>query len=156
MKYIIDLILDKLKGGIDRNDIAYYYFGEPELLPREVVSRGFCCVKPVNDQTSLVETQRDQGLFTIEVVVGKLVSSEWNKLPDEFGTTSWLVDVVEGTNSDGSLKQDTIKYVLRDNLTDIGKTHDLTIDYDNKQRGEDYTSEARLRLELLTLRLLNA
>lgn len=153
MKYIIDQIKTQLKSGLGQK-IRYYYTGEPEILPKEVVSRGYVCIKPITDNTELVETQTDQGLYTIQIVVGRDVRREWNKKPDEFMTTKWLMEIVQNTDSNGDLQTDTIKYILRDNLTSIGKVHVMSIDYEDKQRGEEYTSEARITLEILTIRRL--
>lgn len=153
MKYIVNQIKNAIESGLG-NKIGYYYIGRPDILPKEVASRGYVCISPISDVTELVQTQTDRGIYTIMVIVGRDVRNEWNQLPQKVGTTKWLMDIVQNTDENGILKVDTIKYILRNNLVQIGKVHIMSINYRDVTTQEQYVKEAQIELEITTLRTL--
>jgi hypothetical protein len=153
MKYIIDQIKTAISTGLGTK-IQYYYIGRPQILPKEVAMRGYIAISPQSDSTDLVQTQTDQGIYRVEVEVGRDVRNEWNQLPQKVGTTKWLMEIVQNTDSNGILETDTVKYILRNNLTQIGKTHIMSITYEDMEVQEQYVKVARILLEITTLRSL--
>lgn len=153
MKYIIDKIKTVIENGLG-NKIGYYYIGRPHILPKEVAMRGYIAISPLEDETNLVQTQTDQGIYRVEIEVGRDVRNEWNQMPQKVGTTKWLMEIVQNTDENGLLKNDTIKYVLRNNLVQIGKTHIMSISYDDIEVEEQYMKIAKILLEITTLRNL--
>jgi hypothetical protein len=142
MKYIIDQIKTVIQAGLGTK-IQYYYIGRPQILPKEVAMRGYIAIDPMSDETSLTQTQTDMGVYRVMVMVGRDVRNEWNQLPQKVGTTKWLMEIVQNTDDAGLLKTDTIKYILRNNLTQIGKTHIMSISYEDVEVQEQYDKEAK-------------
>jgi hypothetical protein len=153
MNYIVNQIKTAIEAGLG-NKIGYYYIGRPQILPKEVAMRGYISISPLSDETTLVQTQTDQGIYRVEIEVGRDVRNEWNQMPQKVGTTKWLMEIVQNTDTNGSLQTNTIKYILRNNLVQIGKTHIMSITYEDMEVQEQYVKVAKILLEITTLRSL--
>ena len=86
MNYIVNQIKTAIEAGLG-NKIGYYYIGRPQILPKEVAMRGYISISPLSDETTLVQTQTDQGVYRVEIEVGRDVRNEWNQMPQKVGTT---------------------------------------------------------------------
>lgn len=135
MNYIINLIRDKLQTGLG-DKIKYFYVGDPLNLPSEVLEKGCILISPDTQDVALTDTQMDTDTDLVTITVLKDMRQEFNKKPQEMVGTAWLMDIIDGRDSTGSLKPNSIRSIMRKSLTEIGQVHTLRIEYGVSQRGE--------------------
>lgn len=150
MEYYINKIKDKLQAGL-RKKVKYFYVGDPMVIPQEILVQGVITITPVTNSVDVADTGTDRDSMQIKIQVMKDLRQDYNKQPQEVVTTGWLMDIVEGRNSTGALKSDTIRKILRDNLVTIGIVSDLEIGYDTEDRGEQQIRVGTVQFNLTDL-----
>lgn len=147
MNYYLDVIRNKLQGAIgDR--IKYFYIGDPLYLPAEVLEKGCVLISPNSQSSQLQDTQMDSDEYVVSITVLKDMRQEYNKKPQEVVSTAWLMDIIDGRDGNGALKQNTIRSIMRKSLTEIGLTHTFSVEYGTSQR-----DEVLARAAVVTIRL---
>jgi len=149
---IRDLIKDSL--GDTFKD---YFIDEPGLVPTSELPA--LCVAPISTSIDILDNQRDQYTFTIDVLVIIDARIELKKFKKEIIGSRYLTEIMEGKDSSGNLRPKTILYILRNNLR-LDKNWYIrnagSIEYGMRARttelGEQFvTKESTLRLEVIRI-----
>ncbi len=137
MNYIINKIITNLDASISKKDVQYFYFGHSYSYSNDVLNKGIIEVKPESsDIESLTTGIIDQNTNTIKIILAKSIKTEGYKNAKEETLLSWASRVCDGREADGSLKTNSIRYVLRNNMRSYGTVQrSLSIEYDSKEDG---------------------
>jgi len=147
-------ILELMKSTFS-DSIKEYFFSDPALIP---FSETPClCVSPISTDIDILDTDRDQWTYTIDIILIIDARKELKKYKEEVVGSRYLTETMEAKTNDGILKANTILYVLRNNLR-LGKNWYISnigrIDYAARtrttERGEQWVvKEATLRLNVI-------
>ena len=131
------------------------FLSDPALIPFS--STPCLCVAPIATDIDILDSAKDQWIYTIDIILIIDARRELKKFKQEVIGTQYLTETMEAKTSAGMLKANTILYVLRDNLrlgdnwyiNNIGR-----IDYASRMRttavGEQWVcKEAVLRLSVV-------
>lgn len=144
MIYYLNKIRDLLRAGISEDKVKYIIIGEPQNIPTDVAELGFILIIPGEEVTTPADSQRDQSVLPVDIVAGVSVREDYNSTDYDQEYLISSLDVLEGIDDNGNLKEDTVKYILRKYLTSIGLNQpEMTIDPTN-QRAEQYIYAAKL------------
>ena len=145
MQYIVEKIKNALYAGLSKK-CSYIYVGDPTELPLEVLEKGCIVIQPGTQDIELKETQRDEDSLELAITVMKDMRSEIGKKPQTVGSLQWIMDIVDGRDGNGALKTSTVRYIMRQQLNEIGVTHTLRIEYGKADR-----EEATVRVAVITV-----
>jgi hypothetical protein len=139
------------------DSIHEYFIDDPSL----VIFSSLPClaVAPISTDIDILDTAKDSWTYTIDIVLIIDAKQELNKFKKEMVGTRYLVDTMEGKSSNGSLRANTVLYVLRSNLKlgDNWYINNISkIDYSLRTRlgegGKQFvTKEATLRLSIVRI-----
>ncbi len=114
-------------------------------------------IAPFRTDVNIKDTGRDTVTYTIDVILILDARQELKKFKKEIVGTQYLTETMEARDSDGLLKENTILYTLRSNLT-LGSNWYIenisSIDYSLRIRttelGQQWiTKEATCRLSVV-------
>lgn len=148
-KYVTK-IRELLKAGIPASKIEYYYIGNPRNISSAEAERGFVIIDPQPITTTIADNWNDSEEGEIDVIVGVQSRSNNNMIRETEGDDQEALleamELMEGVDSNGNLKTDTVKYILRNNITKIGINQPTMVtDYTN-QRDENYIYAIKLTI----------
>jgi len=110
----LEKIRDLLKAEIG-GKVKAYFIDDPNLIPMDMLP--CIAVAPVSTSINIADTARDQFTYTIDVFLIIDATKELQKFKGEIVGTQYLTELMEGRDSNGNLKEGTILYILRNNLT---------------------------------------
>jgi len=152
MIYIINKVLEDLENNLNSQDVQYYIFGLPEIeIGKDITNKGAVFVKPVSTDLEQIATGLiDQTTHTIEVILVKNMQMRVYRNADQETGEFWLTRVMDGREPDGSLKTNTIRYIVRNNLKKYGiRQPDISIVYNDDRipGGENVTATMTITQE---------
>jgi hypothetical protein len=149
MNNIINKIIEDLKNNIDKKDVQYFYFGHSYSLSIDVLNKGVIEVIPRTTEISSVTTGTiDESVNTIEIILLKSFKTEAYINASRESASDYLTRVIDGRNADGSLKTNSIRYILRNNMRDYGTIQrNMSIEYDSKD--SDYEGAVSAKITLI-------
>ena len=139
------------------DSIKEYFIENPSLVP---FSQLPCLsVAPIATDIDIIDTARDSWTYTIDVILIIDAKKELGKYKQEIVGTRYLTETMEGKTSAGVLRENTVLYVLRNNLRleDNWYVNNIErIDYSIRQRTDEngkqcIVKEATLRLSVVRL-----
>lgn len=145
LKKIKKLLEDNFGSSIDN-----YFIEDPNLIPMSMLP---CfAVAPISTDIDILDTGRDEYVFTIDIFLIMSAKEDINKFKEEIVGTRFLTTTMEGRNSEGELNDRTVVNVLRSNLT-LGTNWLINnignIDYGIRVRPEQgVTKEATMRIKV--------
>lgn len=150
MKKSIDLLKTKLKeklNGLVKN----FYIGDPFIFPKSTLPA--IIINPNSTETNILDNQRDEHTHFINVSLVIDAQTYFNATPDTMVGTEFLMETMEGEDSDGNISSNTILGVLRENLN-LGSNRKISnissIDYTVRQRTDSLiTLEVAANLEIV-------
>lgn len=121
MNYVIPKILEDLRNGIDKNDVAYFYYGLPTELGDEVGNAGGIFVAPVNTginpiSTGMIDSEEDE----IHVVLARESSTFRYRSPEDEGGMEYFTRVLNGKDTANQRLANSIVYIIRNNIRRYG------------------------------------
>lgn len=148
MNYIINKIIADLKANIDSKDVQYVYFGHSYALSVDVLNKGVIEVIPVSSDISSITTGTiDLNVNTIHIVLLKNFKTEAYINASRESAADYLTRVVDGRLADGSLKTDSIRYILRNNMRDYGTIQrSMAIEYSSQDSNYEGAASAKITL----------
>jgi len=149
MIFIIDKILEDLESNLEKRDVQYYIFGLPEIeIGKDITNKGAVFVKPVStDITQIATGLIDQPTHTIEVILTKNMQLKVYRSADQETGDLFLARIMDGREADGSLKTNTIRYIIRNNLQRYGvRQPDISITYNDDRIPGDENVTATLTI----------
>lgn len=154
MQHIIDQVVTKIKDGVTP-DIVSVYEGDPIAVP--AASLPCIYVEASGSESQVGPTGMDENFYTI--VIGVIIDkrSEISRDPSTSPIQKKLLDLVEGRESDGTYKADSLFGIMRKNFTLSSKVTNqmLKVDYGIGRRGEGnemiITAEARIEARVSEL-----
>ena len=148
MNYLINKIITDLKSGLNKNDVQYVYFGHSYSLPGDVLSKGAIEVIPISSEITSVATGIiDQVVNTLSVVLIKSFKSDAYINASKETAADYLTRVMDGRLADGSLKSNSIRYILRTNMKNYGTVQrNIGIEYNSND--SDYEGAATAKITL--------
>lgn len=134
-----------------------YWIDDPNLVPSS--SLPCVCIAPISTEINIADTARDLYTHTIDVIVIVDAKQELKKFKNEVIGVQFLTEKMEEKTSAGALQENTILYILRNNLT-LGANWAIgnigAIDYATRIRGEVpsqfVVKEATCRLTITRIR----
>ena len=131
MNYIINKIITALKNGLDKNDVQYFYFGHSYALAADALNKGVIEVIPLtSDIESATTGTMDQNTNTIKIVLIKSFKTDAYINAQRETSADYLTRVVDGREADGSLKTNSIRYIVRSNMRNFGTVQrGMSIEY---------------------------
>jgi len=146
MDELITQVIALLKPALGTHNgrtIVAYYTGDPLLIPANQMPCIAVAPGTTNLQTYDQARDEDHEDLTISVITDARL--DFNQTPDKVTGTAFLLDIMEGRNANGTLKTNTVRYLLRHDPTIGARVFDQTgkIEYGIKQRGSEiFTREA--------------
>ena len=149
MKKSINLIKTELESKM-QGKIKTFYIGDPIHIPDSAMP--CISISPNNTQATVADNQRDARAHTISVALIVDARKYFGKMPNEMVGTTFLLETMSEEAADGTIQDNTILGIIRDNLT-LGTNRFVTeitsVDYTTRRRSEDLvTLEAVLTLEV--------
>ena len=149
------LTCEKLKTILEStfgDSIKNYNIDDPAIIPFSELPT--IAISPISTNIDIIDTARDTWIYTVDIILIIDSKQELNKYKQEVVGTRYLADTMEGKTSSGTLRPNTILYILRNNLR-LGDNWYINnianIDYSLRTRtnvgGNQFvTKEATLRL----------
>ena len=134
--------------------ILYPYFLLPDLIIYPIFpDLPILSIVPISTNINIVDNQRDNYEFTIDLILIINAKEELRKYKQEVIGVQYLTEKMEGKDTTGALMVNTILYIIRHNLR-LGNNWNITnvgnIEYSNRARGlgdkQFYTKEAGCRI----------
>jgi len=121
MENTINKIIEYLRAGLDKTDVAYFHVGNPYDLSEAELLRGCITVTPVSETVEAVTTGvTDQEVKTIEITIAKVLKNDFYGNAKKESGIQYLLRVIEARGTNNELKTNTIRYILRNNLRNLG------------------------------------
>jgi hypothetical protein len=148
LKKIETLLKNKFK-----NRIKTFVIGDPVLIPES--SLPCIAISPISSSITIADVGRDLVTYSIEIILIINAKNELDGRVNQTVGTEFLTELMEKTDADGNLKEDTILKVIRDNLR-IDKNLEIenenNIEYTIDVKGEQFfTREAKLSLNIMRI-----
>ncbi len=151
------LVLNKLKDLFEANlkgVVKGVFLGDPILIPESYMP--CLIIDPVKSEIDIADNARDFYTHQIDIKLVQNALTQIDKVPSEAVGTTYLVDTMEGEDSNGDLLSTSIVGILRDNMTvatNIFLENTLSVDYGINKRTSDFiTIEGSVRIEIKRLR----
>lgn len=132
MNLLMDQIKTDLENAINKKDVVYVYIGNSEAASKQNLEKGIIVLQPLNTTLTPVTTGiLVEGVGNFKIIFAKSIQDEINTNAQRESGTEWLMRVMEGRNSDGTLQSNTGAYVVLSNLRKWGKLQNsVQINYD--------------------------
>ncbi len=144
-------IRDEIKNVLG-DSIKEYWLDDPSLIPFSALPA--LAIAPISTNIDIADTGRDIYTYTIDVMLIIDAKQELKKFKQEVIGVQYLTERMEAKDSTGALQENTILYIIRNNLT-LGENWAISnvgdIDYSTRTRGVEsgeqfVTKEAVLRI----------
>ncbi len=135
---MLDAIKTSLETAINKKDLQYVLIGNPLSISKQMAEKGVCIIRPIENQFKPVTTGiQVQDGKQFRLVFVKSVQDEFNNNAQKENATEWLMRIMEGRNSDGTLQVNTGMYIVLNNLRKWGilQTKIMTRYHTNEVRG---------------------
>lgn len=135
MTHLIEALLRDLENNIPKQDVQYYIWGKPDNISKEALIKGVIMIRPRTTVVRPISTgPKDKDDNTLEVILGKSMQTDvYQNAQIETGD-KFCNRIMDGRNADGSLRNDTIRYVVRNNYKNYGILQpEIRIDYDTNE-----------------------
>jgi hypothetical protein len=137
MKTSITLLRNALKSKLSSR-IKYFYIGDPVLIPESLMP--CITISPNRTETDFADSGRDKHSHVIDIALIINAKTYFNAAPEKMVGSEFLMEIMSLENTDGSLSDNSILGVLRDNLS-LGSNRWInnisSIDYSVRRRTED-------------------
>lgn len=121
MEATINKVIQYLEAGLDKKDVAYFHVGVPYDLSEAELLRGCITVAPVNESVISVTTGiTDEETKTIAVTLAKVMKNDFYANAKKESGVQYLMRVIESREEQNVLKTNTIRYILRNNMRNLG------------------------------------
>lgn len=142
MNVLLETIKTDLEAALKGKDIQYFIIGNPEniteMTAKEVINKGALFVYPEKTSIGSVTTGlQEQESHSLHFVLVKNIQEGFYTNAQKESGFMYLARILDGRNADRSLKTNTVRYVVRNNMRRWGiKQGELDIDYDTKVLGD--------------------
>lgn len=138
MNLIIEKLKEKLEQGIDKKQVRHFFTGVPVSLAERDAINGVIGIKPESTEINFISTGMvERERCAIRIVLIKAIQVEYNKDKTVDPAHEFLMHVMEGKNSNGELRNDSIRNIVRSNFKIIGGKYQegVRINYDTNYYG---------------------
>lgn len=131
MTYIIQKIKEILEAGLDKKDVGYFYTGKPYSLPKAVLDRGAIYINGVSQDIESITTGiGDRTTNIIQITLCKSMQNDNYKNAQKETGNAYLTRVMDGRGESGDVLTNTIRYIIRTNMRNLGITQSaVSIEY---------------------------
>lgn len=155
MYQVLKIIEDKFKDSIYRiGEIKGIYLEDPNFIPKSNLP--CIAINPNSTDVEQADNVRDIHEFDIDILVIMDITQKLGKPGNEVVGVEFLTEMMEARNSDGTLKENTILSIIRNNL-DLGEGYKIgnisSVTYSPEVRQQHVTKEASINITVQ--RLLN-
>jgi len=137
MKASILLLKAKLESKM-RGKIKSFFIGDPWIFPASVLPA--LMISPNKTETNILDNQRDSHTHFIDISLVIDARQYFDATPDRMVGSIFLMDTMEGENTDGTIDASSILGILRDNL-DLDTNRQIqnisSVDYTVRRRTEE-------------------
>ena len=135
MNYIIPKILKDLENGLDEKLVKYFYYGIPEMVSDDILTPGAIFVMPSREDITSVATGVTHKVgSSIDIILGINTKVTVYKNAQVDSGMELLNKIMSGKDASGTLKTDTVLYIIRSNMKNYGiRQLDANIVYDDKR-----------------------
>ena len=136
-----------------KNRIKTFVIGNPALIPES--SLPCIAISPVSSFITIADVSRDITTYLIEIILIINAKNELAGRVNQTVGTEFLTELMEQTDANGNLKEDTILKTIRDNLRiekNLEIENENNIEYTIDVKGEQFfTREAKLSLKIMRI-----
>lgn len=157
MKKLLKTILTDLENIENiKKDIGYFYLGIPDRVDNKVLDSGMLCLRPdLNTSVPITTGIKEQNDIDLKIIVAKQMKNKNYRNAQETGD-EFMMRVIEDTDENNSLKTNTIKYTLRQNIRNYGKKqNDMSITYDSQEFTNAGVITATINLSVVDIYNIN-
>jgi hypothetical protein len=135
MTYLLNRIKEILEAGLDKKDVQYYNIGKPFAIADAVLAGVIIYLEPVStDVVSITTGIGDMSDNTIKIVLAKTVKDQFVKNAQKESGQAYLTRVMDGRDGSGNVLANTIRYLIRTNMRNLGITQGaVNIAYDTQE-----------------------
>lgn len=149
MEATINLIKTRLENVL-KGKVKSFYIGDPMLIPESAMP--CISVSPNRSDFEILDNARDGRTHTINVALIIDARQFFDATPAKMVGTTFLMEIMQKEDADGTINDNTILGSLRSNLT-LGTNRFITnissVDYTTRRRTEDLvTLEAVATIEI--------
>lgn len=117
MNTLLLAIKNSLLSTLNKRDCQYIFIGNPESVPKQVLSKGVCIIMPNTTSFIPITTGLQyQDTKRLRLIFAKSIQSDLNINAQMENSTEWLMRVMEGRNPDGTLKSTSAISTVLKNL----------------------------------------
>jgi len=134
MTYYLNKILEYLENEMDSRDVQFFILGLPATqISQELLLKGCVFVKPVGTDVEAVATGVvDQQTHEIDIILARSMKTEVYQNASQETGDAYLARVMDGRDADNDLQTNTIRYIVRSHMRDLGIMQpDMTITYND-------------------------
>lgn len=131
----MDKLKQLLEAGLSTKDVQYFNIGKPYSIADQVLDKGIIYIEPIStDIESLTTGITDGDDSSVKIVLAKSVKDEFVKNAQKESATAYLARVMDGKNASGQVLTNTIRYIVRTNMRQLGITQSgINITYDSQE-----------------------
>ncbi len=137
MKKSIELLKTKLESKM-KGKIKSFFIGDPWIFPASVMPALMIC--PNKTESNIIDNQRDSHTHYIDISLVIDARQYFDATPDRMVGSVFLMDTMEGENTDGTIDANSILGILRSNL-DLDSNRQIqnvsSVDYTVRRRTEE-------------------